>query len=150
MIRYAHTNIISSDWRKLADFYIRCFACEIVPPIRNQSGEWLSQGTGVDNASLEGAHLRLPGYGEEGPTLEIYQYGEILPQATVAPNQRGFGHIAFEVDDVAKLLDLVKQNGGSVQGEITLRKVAGVGQITFVYARDPEGNLLELQNWQKD
>ncbi|MEM6342911.1 MAG: VOC family protein [Bacteroidota bacterium] len=149
MIRFAHTNIISHNWRKLADFYIQCFDCEIVPPLRKQSGDWLSRGTGVKNASLEGAHLRLPGYGESGPTLEIYQYAEIAAQSAVAPNQRGFGHIAFEVDNVAEVLAKVENLGGSAQGEITIREVAGVGKITFVYARDPEGNLIELQNWQK-
>ncbi len=149
MIRFAHTNIISHNWRKLADFYIKCFDCEIVPPLRKQSGDWLSRGTGVENASLTGAHLRLPGYGESGPTLEIYQYTEITEQSAVAPNQRGFGHIAFEVDDVPQVLAKVEEQGGSAQGEITIREVVGVGKITFVYARDPDGNLIELQNWQK-
>lgn len=150
MIRYAHTNIVSEDWRRLVDFYIEIFGCEIVPPIRKQSGDWLSQGTGVSNASLEGAHLRLPGYGEDGPTLEIYQYSEIVPQGVIKANQRGFGHIAFEVDDVAQLLTKIEQNGGSREGQLTVRQVPGVGEITFIYARDPDGNLIELQSWRKD
>ena len=78
-MKYVHTNIISKDWRKLADFYTTVFECVIVPPERNQSGDWLSKGTGVPNAHLRGAHLRLPGYGENGPTLEIYQYDHTYP-----------------------------------------------------------------------
>lgn len=146
-MRYAHTNIIANDWKKLVDFYCTIFECELVPPVRNQSGEWLSKGTGVTNAHLEGAHLRLPGYGDQGPTLEIYQYAQVIDQEPIAPNQRGFGHLAFEVDDVEQILGKVIAHGGSANGEVTVRKVDGVGQITFVYARDPEGNLLELQNW---
>lgn len=38
-------------------------------------------------------------------------------------------------------------NGGSKFGEIVERAIPGVGKITFTYARDPEGNLIELQNW---
>ncbi|MEM6379681.1 MAG: VOC family protein [Bacteroidota bacterium] len=146
-MRYAHTNIIAKDWKKLVDFYCAVFDCKLVPPIRNQSGDWLSQGTGVSNAQLEGAHLRLPGHGESGPTLEVYQYAEIKSQEPVAANQRGFGHLAFEVDDVSLILEKVLEYGGSLNGQLTRRQVEGVGFITFVYARDPEGNLLELQNW---
>ncbi|MEO1417867.1 MAG: VOC family protein [Bacteroidota bacterium] len=148
-MRYAHTNIISNDWKKLSDFYIKVFGCQIVPPIRNQSGDWLSRGTGVENAALEGVHLLLPGYGPNGPTLEIYQYCELEPQDPISPNQRGFGHLAFEVDDVEYTLSEIEANGGTKKGEITSRWVQGVGEITFVYVRDPEGNLIELQNWKK-
>lgn len=148
-MRFAHTNIVSNNWRVLCEFYVQTFNCKIVPPIRNQAGEWLDKGTGLKNAKLEGAHLLLPGYGDNGPTLEIYQYNIIEKQKPISPNKRGFGHIAFEVGNVEDVLKNLISNGGSVFGEITKRKVDGVGEITFVYARDPEGNLIELQSWKK-
>lgn len=147
-MRFAHTNIVSTDWKALVDFYVNTFNCKIIPPIRDQSGAWLERGTGLKNASLKGAHLLLPGYGENGPTLEIYQYETIENQKFQSPNKRGYGHIAFEVESVKKMLDTLIKNGGNVSGEITKRKVDGVGEITFVYARDPEGNLIELQSWK--
>ncbi|MEQ9414449.1 MAG: hypothetical protein RIF39_11490, partial [Cyclobacteriaceae bacterium] len=99
-MRFAHTNIVSKNWKVLADFYIKTFDCKIIPPIRKQAGEWLEKGTGLKNAKLEGAHLLLPGYGADGPTLEIYQYASVEDQDSVLPNKRGFGHIAFEVENV--------------------------------------------------
>ena len=42
--------------------------------VRDLSGEWLDRATGLKNAHIKGIHLRLPGYGEGGPTLEIFQY----------------------------------------------------------------------------
>ena len=149
-MKYTHTNIISNDWKKLADFYIKTFDCKIVPPIRNQSGEWLSKGTGVKHAKLEGAHLLLPGYGDNGPTLEIHQYGVIEEQPVGNPNRRGFRHMAFEVDNVEEVLEELKKNGGSKCGEITTRLIKELGTITFIYARDPEGNVIELQSWEKE
>ena len=148
-IRYAHTNIVSTDWKRLVAFYTKVFNCHLVPPIRKQSGEWWEKGTGLGRAALEGAHLALPGYGTEGPTLEIYQYAEIDPRALAAPNSRGFGHIAFEVDDIDGILKLLLEEGGAANGQITEKEVAGVGIIRFIYARDPEGNLIELQSWSK-
>lgn len=147
-MKFAHTNIVSADWKVLSDFYIKTFDCKIVPPIRKQSGEWLEKGTGLKNAKLEGAHLLLPGYGENGPTLEIYQYERVEKQDLVSPNKRGFGHIAFEVESVEVVLKDLERNGGKAFGEVTKRVVENVGEITFIYARDPEGNLIELQSWK--
>ena len=148
-MKFAHTNIVCTNWKKLADFYVKTFNCKIIPPIRKQSGDWLENGTGLKNAKLEGAHLLLPGYGENGPTLEIYQYETIEKQDFVQPNKRGFGHIAFEVKNVESVMKDLKKNGGKPFGEITKKEVKGVGEITFIYARDPEGNLIELQSWRK-
>ena len=103
----------------------------------------------MKGAKLKGAHLLLPGYGENGPTLEIYQYEPVEDQEPISPNKRGFGHIAFEVKSVEKTLESVLKNDGTKSGEITKRKIEGAGEITFVYARDPEGNLIELQSWAK-
>lgn len=148
-MKFIHTNIISTNWKNLVAFYIKTFNCKIVPPIRNQSGKWLEKGTGVKDAILEGAHLLLPGYGENGPTLEIYQYEEIENQDFISPNKRGYGHIAFEVENVVQTLENLKSNGGITFGEIVKKEIKGVGEITFTYARDPEGNLIELQSWTK-
>jgi len=146
-MKYKHTNIIAEDWKKLVTFYEQVFDCQLVPPLRNQSGEWLSKGVGLPNASLQGAHLLLPGYGKDGPTLEIYQYGQLDVRDPANPNHTGYTHLAFEVDNVTEVLESVLQHGGSANGEITTRAVDGVGTITFIYARDPEGNLIELQHW---
>ena len=42
------------------------------------------------------------------------------------------------------ILEKLIKNGGKFNGEATKRKVKGVGEVTFVCARDPEGNLIEL------
>lgn len=147
-MRFAHTNIVSTDWKKLVEFYVTVFNCKIVPPIRNQSGRFLDQGTGLRNAKLQGAHLALPGYDKHAPTLEIYQYEIIENQEHVSPNTRGFGHIAFEVENVEEILEKVLIKGGQKCGEVTEKEIEGAGTITFIYVRDPEGNLIELQNWK--
>lgn len=51
------------------------------------------------------------------------------------------GHIAFVVEDVAKAHHAILAAGGTALG--TIEK--GVGTITVVYVRDPEGNIVELQ-----
>ena len=145
--RYTHTNIVSEDWRKLSAFYIDVFGCKPVPPERDLEGDWLAKGTGLDKPHLRGQHLRLPGYGEEGPTLEIFQYDIMQERALpVTANRKGFTHLAFAVEDVAEALEVVVAHGGQKLGEVVERHIAGVGRLTFVYATDPEGNILEIQS----
>jgi len=146
-IKYVHTNIVSRDWRRLAEFYIQVFDCEPVPPERDLSGEWLAKGSGVKQATISGVHLRLPGYGSEGPTLEIYQYAEPEERPTPAANRLGIGHMAFLVEDVQEKLTQVLEAGGEALGEVSSHEISGVGHLTFVYATYPEGNILELQKW---
>jgi catechol 2,3-dioxygenase-like lactoylglutathione lyase family enzyme len=148
--KYVHTNLIARDWKRLADFYTRVFGCALVPPERDLSGQWLDDATSVPNAHLYGAHMRLPGYGDTGPTLEIFQYDAELDKPTTAVNRPGFGHIAFLVDDVDAARDAVIEAGGSDVGKIVSSEIAGAGKIRFVYVADPEGNIIELQKWWKD
>jgi predicted enzyme related to lactoylglutathione lyase len=89
----------------------------------------------------------LPGYGDDGPTLEIFSYDQLIEPGLPAANQCGFAHIAFAVDDVDQALQAVIVAGGSAVGQIATTQVAGVGMLRVVYARDPEGNIVELQKW---
>jgi catechol 2,3-dioxygenase-like lactoylglutathione lyase family enzyme len=146
-MRFAHVNIIGNDWRALSRFYQDVFGCQPVPPERKLSGAWLEAATGVPDAALEGEHLRLPGNGDGGPTLEIFSYKNNLDRPASAANRLGIGHIAFEVDDVHAALDQVVAHGGHALGEMQSAEVPGKGKLTFVYATDPEGNIIELQAW---
>lgn len=145
--RFAHTNIIAQDWKRLAQFYEQVFGCQPVPPERHLAGEWLEAATGVPGARIEGIHLRLPGYGNEGPTLEIFQYNERAARPKTAINRPGLGHIAFAVDDVGAARKAVLDAGGDSVGEVVSVEIAKAGAITFVYLTDPEGNIIELQHW---
>lgn len=145
--KYTHTSIVARDWRALARFYEEVFGCTVVPPERDLSGEWLDRATGVAHAHLRGAHLRLPGHGESGPTLEIFQYDEPKPRPEVASNREGIAHVAFEVDDVEEAAAEVITRGGRHVGRVTEKDIPGVGVLTLVYLADPEGNVVELQSW---
>ena len=95
--KYVHTNLIADDWRALSGFYQQLFGCVPVPPERDFRGESLEAGTGIPGAHLRGVHLRLPGYGAAGPTLEIFSYDTRPERGTTAVDRPGLGHIAFSV-----------------------------------------------------
>ena len=131
----------------MADFYIKVFDCKPKLPERDLSGEWVDDLTGLKDSRIRGIHLYLPGYESDGPTIEIFEYDKNLKNSNQSINLEGFGHIAFAVEDVQQKLELLLENGGSTLGELIDAEIAGVGRISVVYARDPEGNIVELQKW---
>ncbi len=145
--KYVHTNLIARDWKRLVRFYSGVFGCERQGPERNMSGAWLDSLTSLRNAHLTGVHLRLPGYGDECPMLEIFGYDQVIESELPTPSRCGFGHIAFAVHDVDEALEAVIAAGGGAVGNIATTQVDGVGALRVVYARDPEGNIVELQKW---
>ncbi len=145
--RYAHTNLIADDWHALADFYQRVFGCVPVPPERDLSGPIMEAGTGLPGVHVRGIHLRLPGYGDTGPTLEIFNYNTLEERPATAVNRPGFGHVAFAVDDVLAARDAVLAAGGRSVGEVVTTSIATGAKVTWCYVTDPEGNIIELQAW---
>jgi predicted enzyme related to lactoylglutathione lyase len=141
-------NLVAEDWRRLVAFYVTVFGCTVVPPERDYAGADLERGTGVAGAALRGAHLRLPGLGPDGPTLEIYEYAhsEARPPGPAA-NRLGLGHIAFGVDDVETARAAVLGSGGKAVGDVVTLTTADARRVTWCYVSDPEGNLVELQSW---
>ena len=96
-----------------------------------------------------GEHLLLPGYDDSHPTLEIFSYDSLRDALPPEVNRPGFAHIAFEVDDVETTLAEIVAAGGGQVGEIVAAAYPNDMEAVFVYARDPEGNIIELQSWRK-
>jgi predicted enzyme related to lactoylglutathione lyase len=144
---FVHANIVARDWKKLSRFYEQVFGCTPVPPERDLSGLWLEVATGIPDARIRGIHLRLPGWGDEGPTLEVFQYEHPEEAQETAINQPGIAHLAFAVQDVESARQAVIRAGGGEVGEVVTLDVPGAGEVTFVYMTDPEGNIIELQRW---
>jgi predicted enzyme related to lactoylglutathione lyase len=145
--RYVHTNLIARNWQSLANFYESLFGCVRVSPERNYSGPALEAGTGIPNSALCGVHLRLPGYGPGGPTLEIYSYSYFSDSLPPVVNRPGLAHLAFEVSSVEEARKQVLAAGGKPIGEIVTLTTAECKHVKWCYVTDPEGNIIELQSW---
>ena len=144
--RYVHTNLIARDWRALVAFYARVFGCVRLEPERDLKGREIEAGTGVPAAAIRGVHLRLPGWGDDGPTLEVFQYSRPEERVKTAVNRPGFQHIAFAVDDVWRARDSVVAAGGATLGEVVTIQLGDGQKLTWAYVADPEGNAIELQS----
>lgn len=151
-VRFAHVNVVARDVERLAAFYVAVFGCVRVVERVYESPERraaLERGTGVAGLSLRGVHLLLPGHGESGPTLEIFQYAPTADRSDAPLNAPGFGHVAFVVDDVETTRRAVVAAGGApVAGVVVVPYPTGE-TLTWSYVRDPEGNVVELQSFAR-
>lgn len=147
MIRYVHTNIIARDAGRLIEFYKQVLDCRSLGETRDLQGAWLDRLTGIEHAHIIGEHLALPGYEGGHPTLEIFSYDEMIPMDQHEIHRCGLAHLAFEVNDVEMVLAKILEAGGGQVGEMVYASYEDGRKAVFVYATDPEGNILELQSW---
>ena len=145
--KYAHINIIAKDWQLLCEFYQEIFECVPVSTERNHHGESVDKLTGISKVRVKGRHLRVPGYGEHAPTIEIFSFSQAGQDSPKLLNRPGFSHMAFEVDDLDQRREKIKAFGGSDYGEKVTLDISGAGKLTLIYMTDPEGNIIELQKW---
>ncbi len=141
-MRFGHVSMVARDTDRLADFYKSVFGCEDTVARWTMSGERISKGSGVPNSEIYAAWLSLPGV--EGPFLEIFQYKTIQERPTPPVNQPGYGHICFHVEHIHAVVDAVVAAGGTRVGEVTDLGTQDA-PILCVYVRDPEGNVVELE-----
>jgi catechol 2,3-dioxygenase-like lactoylglutathione lyase family enzyme len=145
--KYVHTNRIVRDWEKRVGFYKNAFGCTPASPESIQSGQWVETITGVPDAGIRAIHLRLPGHGDKGPTLEVIRCNRQQDRPAAAANRPGFGHIAFAVDDVKAARDAALVAGAGRVGDGVSVDIPGRGRLSEIYVGDPEGNIIELQKW---
>jgi catechol 2,3-dioxygenase-like lactoylglutathione lyase family enzyme len=145
-IRFAHVSIVACDWRLLAKFYEYVLGCELVVPYNIIDAERLERASGTPRG-LRGMHLRLPGHGKTGPTIDLFSYEE-GPGAPVRERHApGIAHLAFEVSDVQATCEFALEAGGRVLHGPTSENMPGLGKLTSAQVADPEGNVVELQRW---
>jgi predicted enzyme related to lactoylglutathione lyase len=61
----------------------------------------------------------------------------------------GDGHVAFQVPDVPAALRAVIAGGGARVGDVITSTTADGRRVTWCYATDPDGNIVELQAWSE-
>lgn len=142
MARLLHISLTARDAKALSVFYQEVFGLTERRACRTLSGPDVSRGNGLPNCEIISYWLDFPAGG--GPFLEILQYNKTAEGAWPAVNAPGFGHIALQVKDMEETLLHLRQAGGAMQG-----KVSRLGSTTrtyrIVYVRDPEGNILEIE-----
>ncbi len=141
-MRLAHINLVARDADALAGFYIDVLKCEPLREPRMLSGEKVSRGNGLSGCEIYTIWLKFPEL--ERPFLEIHEHKVTHDRDQPRVNEPGLGHLSFQMEDISAVRSDIIQAGGAQIGEIT---DFGTPEEPYLiaYARDPEGNVLELE-----
>ncbi len=141
--RFRHVAIIVEDLDRMVKFYTGVLGLELKRDFEIESEEFRT-GIGIKDAKARGAHLMVP---DSNVEIELFQFidHQSAKEKTSIANMIGYRHMAFIVDDLEKAVEILKGNGVELFSEpITVNEPESVRGFRFVYFRDPEGNIIEL------
>jgi catechol 2,3-dioxygenase-like lactoylglutathione lyase family enzyme len=134
-----HVAVHVSDLDRMVRFYKEAFGFELVGEgFAWKDVELLDQIIDVPGSAARGCMLQA------GTCyLELFQYSAPDPVSTrpLRPFDRGYTHFCVDVTDIAHEYERLKGLGMSFGHPNPL----DAGHVTTIYGRDPEGNLIEIQ-----
>ena len=137
--RYHHAGFIVKDIDKSIDFYVNKLGMELTMRWE-ETVEQCAVGMGVPGASLELA--QMVGY---GVMIEVARYMTSPgSDAPIAPNHVGVGHVAFLVNDLPALLEVLQAKGVELASE---RMIVPELNITWIHVLDPDGIRVEFMQF---
>jgi len=134
-----HVAVHVRDMDRMIKFYKAAFGFEVVgEPFDWENSEFIDRIVDVPQSAAKGAMLRA------GTCyMELFQYRAPAPTVTKAlqPYDKGYTHFCVDCTEIEKEFERLKGLGMtfSQPGPID------VGHVKSIYGRDPEGNLIELQ-----
>lgn len=137
MSNIRHVGIVVQDLNSQQIFYMQVFNLILVGRKKEQ-GAYIEQLVGMAGVHLEWSKLR----GETGAELELlhYQGYDESPYPRRSLPQPGAMHIAFTVADAAMTAKRIRAAGGMAGDPLQNMEKT----VYVLYARDPEGNMLEI------
>ena len=134
-----HVAVHVHDLERMMKFYREAFGFEII-------GEPFSWS---DNPTLDGL-LDVPGSAARGAMLragtcylELFQFSapEPISSRPLRPCDRGYTHFCVDVTDIEREYERLRTLGMTFGHPSPV----DVGHVKAVYGRDPEGNVIEIQ-----
>ena len=139
--RFRHVALVVRDLDRMVEFYTTVLGLKLKRTFEIESEEF-RKGIGIKDAKAKGAHLMVP---DSNVEIELFQFNQSVNEETSVANMTGYRHIAFIVDDLKHSFEILEENGIKFFSEpITVTEPESVKGFQFVYFRDPEGNIIEL------
>ncbi len=145
MIRGVHHFAIHvHDMDRMIRFYNEAFGFEVVgEPFSWQNDEFIDRIVDVPGSAARGAMLRA------GTCyIEMFQYSAPAPAVTkpLNPYDKGYTHFCVDVTEIDYEYERLKGLGMTFSEPAPI----DVGHVKTLYGRDPEGNLIEIQQTQEN
>ena len=134
-----HTNIVVSDMEQTKKFYTKILGLEISCETLIEDAEF-SRGAGFQDTKVSATFFSVP---NSSILIETFQYlttnGRSIPSDSKA-NDKGFGHICFEVSDIEQAHRNLREKGV----EFASSPVTMDNGVRWCYFYGPDKERLEL------
>lgn len=138
-----HVAVHVHDLDRMIQFYKDAFGFEVVgEPFGWENDEFIDKIVDVPGSAARGAMLRA------GTCyMELFQYSKPEPGNTrgLDPQDKGYTHMCIDVTDIEEEFTRLKGLGMTFSEDAPI----DVGHVKTIYGRDPEGNLIEIQETQE-
>jgi glyoxylase I family protein len=136
-----HVSLATADMGRFLRFYRDLIGLTLIGEGESQPGNtWFEAVVGLKGARVHSAQLR-----GGNVFIEVFQYKHPEPAAQGPPPRPcdvGIRHICFDVTDIQGEYERLKSAGVEFISE---PQTMGNHQVKAVYARDPDNNIVELQ-----
>ena len=134
-----HVGIHVRDLDRMIKFYKDAFGFELVGEVFGWANdEFIDKIVDVPNSAARGCMLRA------GTCyMELFQYSAPQPNVSepLRPFDKGYTHLCVDVTDIAQEFTRLKGVGMTFSQPAPIE----MGHVTSIYGRDPEGNVIEIQ-----
>lgn len=104
------------------------------------SGEWIDRIIGLQDAKVELVMVRTPDGNDMFEVVRFHSPSAAASEPAPAANRPGMRHIAFNVTDVYRVVEGIREAGWDTIGEILDYE----DTYRLCYVRGPEGLIVEL------
>jgi catechol 2,3-dioxygenase-like lactoylglutathione lyase family enzyme len=134
-----HVAVHVHDLDRMMKFYKDAFGFELVGEAFSwRDSDFIDRIVDVPKSAARGAMLRA------GTCyMELFEYEEPKPTVTrgLQPYDKGYTHFCVDVTDIEQEFERLKGLGMTFGQPAPI----DVGHVKTIYGRDPEGNLIEIQ-----
>ena len=141
--RFRHIALIVKSMDSMLTFYQDVLGCVKKRDFVIGSEEF-RRGIGIPDATARCVHLTIPNSDVE---IELFEFHESSDSLTQPPriNDPGYRHFAIVVEDMDEAVTALKRKGVVFHSNpIRFEQPADIRGFSFVYIRDPEGNIIEI------
>lgn len=139
-----HVAINTADLDRIARFYIDALGFEpAVDEISWRDNELIDRVIGLEHSAARSLMLKAGNC-----YLEIFEYTQPEPRDAqpLRPCDRGYTHFALDVTDIEEEYERLSR-AGMVFADV---RPGDFGDLKAIYGKDPDGNIIEVQQTTRD
>lgn len=141
---FNHVSFTVSNLDKAIDFYTKVLEGQVVD-VSGREEDFSSKVTGIHGAKLQVGYIKIADI-----FIELIEYlspseGRIETKTSMV----GSSHVCFWVEEMDKLLDILRDAGGKVTSDPQIIPDGPNAGRSVVYTKDPDGNNLEFISFKR-